>query len=154
MFRRDAGADSEARKPRRQRIVVERIEVPTGEDPPGMPRSFAIAAAVSGWSPVTMSTRIPGLVRERDRVRHARTRRVNDPDQQLERQLVEERLWVGDGGRVDIEVAGGDPQGPQAFPCELRMRWRSATRAASAMLTPVSAIRNVAHRAPARRARP
>ena len=57
-----------------------------------MPRSAAMRAAVRGWSPVIMMTRMPARRASRDRQRGFRPRRVDDADGADEDQLALDRV--------------------------------------------------------------
>ena len=94
--RRDAGVDraSRARRRRSRPSSSASSSAPVSAGAPGstMPRSAAMRAAVRGWSPVIIITRMPARRASRDGHAGLGARRIDDADRADEDQVALERL--------------------------------------------------------------
>jgi hypothetical protein len=119
VFGRDPGTDPERRQCGGELVVVEGVELLSGQ---GHTADADVGGDRGGGVGMVAGDHHhadAGASGQTDGIRDAGPWRVDDPDQQLKGEIGERGRGVLDGGRVVVQTAGGDPERAEALTGEL-----------------------------------
>jgi hypothetical protein len=113
---RDAGVDRHRLDDLVQLVVVDALELDAGDDPvaAAIPSRSAMASAVVAWSPVIISTRMPGLLAAAHGLDRLVARRIDHALQADERSSLD--VLVGSAADLVAHRARGRPWPARAGP--------------------------------------